>query len=312
MNALLDLIRRHKSGVPVGIYSVCSAHPLVLEAALCLARRTGTVALIEATSNQVNQDGGYTGMRPAGFRERVLALASAVGLPHDHVVLGGDQGPAAYLETGIEALQMMLASGIHAALAQGSLSPAELTFAFLGLPAYGEDSRLLGILDRAASPALSLDRYRCANDMVSGWAGALGGRDGINIVAGTRSIAYGEFAGRSARAGDSQAQSLFDAAAYELAALVHSVRDKLNPPAHLSLPVSYSGGMFHFGDLVLDPLRAVLSGTGREHEFAAPRMSPGAGAALYAAKLSGALVTSTAIAELTRQLGAPKADGPLP
>jgi D-tagatose-1,6-bisphosphate aldolase subunit GatZ/KbaZ len=94
MNALLDLVRRHKSGVPEGIYSVCSAHPLVLEAALRLAQRTGGVALIEATSNQVNQEGGYTGMRPAMFRERVHALATAVGLPHDRVVLGGDHlGP---------------------------------------------------------------------------------------------------------------------------------------------------------------------------------------------------------------------------
>jgi D-tagatose-1,6-bisphosphate aldolase subunit GatZ/KbaZ len=94
MNAMLDLVHRHKSGVPVGIYSVCSAHPLVLEAALRLAHRTGGVALIEATSNQVNQDGGYTGMRPAAFRERVLALASAAGLPHDRVLLGGDHlGP---------------------------------------------------------------------------------------------------------------------------------------------------------------------------------------------------------------------------
>jgi D-tagatose-1,6-bisphosphate aldolase subunit GatZ/KbaZ len=94
MNAMLDLVRRHKSGVPVGIYSVCSAHPLVLEAALRLAHRTGGVALIEATSNQVNQDGGYTGMQPAAFRERVLVIASSVGLPHDRVVLGGDHlGP---------------------------------------------------------------------------------------------------------------------------------------------------------------------------------------------------------------------------
>ncbi|HLZ99355.1 MAG TPA: D-tagatose-bisphosphate aldolase, class II, non-catalytic subunit [Steroidobacteraceae bacterium] len=94
MNPMLDLIRSHKSGVPVGIYSVCSAHPLVMEAALRLAHRTGGVALIEATSNQVNQDGGYTGMRPAQFRERVLALANVVGLPHDRVVLGGDHlGP---------------------------------------------------------------------------------------------------------------------------------------------------------------------------------------------------------------------------
>ncbi len=94
MKAMLDLVRRHKSGDPVGIYSVCSAHPMVIEAALRLARRTGGMALIEATSNQVNQDGGYTGMRPAGFRERVLALAGAVGLPRDRVVLGGDHlGP---------------------------------------------------------------------------------------------------------------------------------------------------------------------------------------------------------------------------
>jgi D-tagatose-1,6-bisphosphate aldolase subunit GatZ/KbaZ len=97
MNAMLDLVRRHESGVPTGIYSVCSAHPFVLQASLRLARRTGSMALIEATSNQVNQDGGYTGMRPADFRERVLSLASAVGLPHDRVVLGGDHlGPNAW------------------------------------------------------------------------------------------------------------------------------------------------------------------------------------------------------------------------
>jgi D-tagatose-1,6-bisphosphate aldolase subunit GatZ/KbaZ len=95
MKVMLDLIRRHKSGDPVGIYSVCSAHPLVLEAALRLARDSGEgVALIEATSNQVNQDGGYTGMRPAGFRDRVFELANAVGLPQHRVLLGGDHlGP---------------------------------------------------------------------------------------------------------------------------------------------------------------------------------------------------------------------------
>ena len=94
MSVMLDLVHRHKSGVPVGIYSVCSAHPVVLEATLRLAQDAGSTALIESTSNQVNQDGGYTGMRPADFRERVLSIATAVGLPHDRVVLGGDHlGP---------------------------------------------------------------------------------------------------------------------------------------------------------------------------------------------------------------------------
>ncbi|MEA3182533.1 MAG: D-tagatose,6-bisphosphate aldolase subunit GatZ/KbaZ [Gammaproteobacteria bacterium] len=94
MNAMLDLVRRHQSGEHVGIYAVCSAHPLVLEAAMRLAKRTGSLTLVEATSNQVNQDGGYTDMRPADFRERLLSIATKVGLPHDRVVLGGDHlGP---------------------------------------------------------------------------------------------------------------------------------------------------------------------------------------------------------------------------
>ncbi|MFM2287489.1 MAG: hypothetical protein RL684_632 [Pseudomonadota bacterium] len=94
MNLLVDRIRRHKAGEAVGVYSVCSAHPLVLRNALALARQRGTFALIESTSNQVNQDGGYTGLRPAQFRELVLRLAAEAGLPAAQVVLGGDHlGP---------------------------------------------------------------------------------------------------------------------------------------------------------------------------------------------------------------------------
>ncbi|HJS89229.1 MAG TPA: D-tagatose-bisphosphate aldolase, class II, non-catalytic subunit [Steroidobacteraceae bacterium] len=97
MKALLELVRRHRRGEPVGIYSVCSAHPLVLRAALEHARSSGGHALIEATSNQVNQEGGYTGLRPAQFRDRVLGLADASGLPRERVLLGGDHlGPNAW------------------------------------------------------------------------------------------------------------------------------------------------------------------------------------------------------------------------
>ena len=58
MQRVLQLIRRHKSGEAVGIYSVCSAHPRVLESALLLAKARHSAVLIEATSNQVNQFGG--------------------------------------------------------------------------------------------------------------------------------------------------------------------------------------------------------------------------------------------------------------
>jgi D-tagatose-1,6-bisphosphate aldolase subunit GatZ/KbaZ len=114
MKAMLDLIARHKSGAAVGIYSVCSAHPVVLEATLRLAARTQGMALIEATSNQVNQDGGYTGMRPAAFRERVYALADSAGLARERVILGGDHlGPNAWQK--LDAATAMAKAGVMVA-----------------------------------------------------------------------------------------------------------------------------------------------------------------------------------------------------
>lgn len=111
------------------------------------------------------------------------------------------EGSAYYLEIGLDSLGAMLARGIDLTLRQAALTASQLTFAFLGLPAYGEDSELLGRLDTVASPMLAAQRYRCGNDMVCAWAGALACRDGINMVAGTGSIAYGEYLGRKARAG---------------------------------------------------------------------------------------------------------------
>ncbi|MDY6922371.1 MAG: D-tagatose-bisphosphate aldolase, class II, non-catalytic subunit [Pseudomonadota bacterium] len=95
MKAMLDLVARHKSGQACGVYSVCSAHPLVIEAAFVHALEAGVdVVLIEATCNQVNQDGGYTGMTPDMFRDFVHAIARKAGPPEDRVLLGGDHlGP---------------------------------------------------------------------------------------------------------------------------------------------------------------------------------------------------------------------------
>jgi D-tagatose-1,6-bisphosphate aldolase subunit GatZ/KbaZ len=96
-NPLLDVVQRHKAGEAVGVTSVCSAHPLVLEAAVLHARDNGTAVLIEATSNQVDQFGGYTGMRPADFRDLVHGMVDRCGLPRDRLVLGGDHlGPNAW------------------------------------------------------------------------------------------------------------------------------------------------------------------------------------------------------------------------
>ena len=94
VNWLAETIRRHKAGEPVGIYSVCSAHPTVVQAAIAQAAADGSHVLIEATSNQVDQFGGYTGLRPAEFRDLVFGIADASGFARERVVLGGDHlGP---------------------------------------------------------------------------------------------------------------------------------------------------------------------------------------------------------------------------
>ncbi|WAF98430.1 tagatose-bisphosphate aldolase subunit KbaZ [Aeromonas dhakensis] len=94
MKSMLDLVAQHKQGEQVGIYAVCSAHPLVLEAALRLAAQGDQLLLVEATSNQVDQFGGYTGMTPADFRDLLHRLAAECRFPVQRLVLGGDHlGP---------------------------------------------------------------------------------------------------------------------------------------------------------------------------------------------------------------------------
>ena len=300
-------------------------------------------------------------------------------------------GSAYYLESGFDALQAMLAAGIQATLQQAGIAASALEFAFLGLPAYGEDRALLSRLDGVAADVLPAGRYRCDNDVVCGWAGALAAGDGINIVAGTGSIAYGELQGRGARGGgwgelfsdegsaywiaregltlfsrmsdgrapraalydlvrehfrldadldvcaavygppaltrsglaalaplvaraaregDAQARRLFERAAQELAAVVDAVRDRLDVPPETLLPVSYSGGMFRLAGLLQPMLEAALGAGVRRYEFVAPRLSPVAGAALYAAKLSGAALSVASVATLSRSVeGSALGDG---
>jgi len=93
-DVLHALPRSFHSGVHSGITSVCSAHPIVIKSALLHGRDTRTPVLIEATCNQVNQDGGYTGMTPADFRDFVFRIADEIGCPREQIILGGDHlGP---------------------------------------------------------------------------------------------------------------------------------------------------------------------------------------------------------------------------
>lgn len=119
-DAFLALPRAHDDGRRPGIASICSAHPLVIEAALIEARDAGAVPCIEATCNQVNQDGGYTGMSPAEFRGLVFGIADRVGVPHDAILLGGDHlGPNPWRDRMAEKAMEKAVAMTHAYAAAG-------------------------------------------------------------------------------------------------------------------------------------------------------------------------------------------------
>ena len=320
----------------------------------------------------------YLGVDGGGSKTRFLLTDE-----HGNVLGTHTAGSAYHLEIGLDALEAMLAHGIASTLQQAAVAPSELTFAFLGLPAYGEDRSLQARLDAAPAAALPTGRYRCGNDVVCGWAGALAGSDGINIVAGTGSIAYGEYGGRSARAGgwgelfsdegsahwlareglrlfsrmsdgrsprgalhgilrrhfslqddldlcaaiygksmaqrsqlaqlsrlvaeaanagDPAAGALFTQAATELADIVDAVRDQLQVPAGLDLPLSYSGGLFQLSKLLLEPFQAALAARAHRYRLSAARLPPDAGAALQAARVAGTPLAASSIAALEARL----------
>lgn len=106
-----------------------------------------------------------------------------------------------YFNEGIGLVESVLSRGVRAVCDTAGLTPESLAYSFIAIPCYGEASADLPELDAIPGRVLGTDRYACGNDMVCGWAGSLGGGDGINIVAGTGSIAYGERAGTRRRAG---------------------------------------------------------------------------------------------------------------
>jgi N-acetylglucosamine kinase-like BadF-type ATPase len=285
----------------------------------------------------------------------------------------------AHLADGLEAARARLTEGVAAVLVKAQASPDDIGYAFVGLPAYGEDGAVTAALDALPAGVLATGRFRCGNDMVCSWAGSLACADGISVIAGTGSMAYGEYAGRQARcggwgeligdegsaywiaregmnlfsrmsdgrtatgplyrlvrerlalendlylcsriygacadrrdafaqfarlvhesaqAGDAEAASIFVRGAGELVACVVAVHRSLGAPTDAALPVSHSGGVFDNAPAMVGAFRDGLSAAPVRLRYVAPRFPPAVGAALHAARLSGAALSAAAIEKL--------------
>ncbi len=121
MDAMRSMLAKRKQGMKyAGIPSFCTASDLVIEACLKQAMRFDDYVLVEATANQVNQFGGYTGMKPADYRDFVYKIADGIGFPKDKIILGGDHlGPLTWqnepekdaMEKSIELVKLFVLAG---------------------------------------------------------------------------------------------------------------------------------------------------------------------------------------------------------
>lgn len=146
---------------------------------------------MSSTADQV-----FLGVDGGGTKTAFALLAG------DGTVLGtATAGSCYYLGQSIDLVEDVLRTGITTICRAADRTPDEITYAFVALPGYGEVSADVATLDAIPGRVLGHQRYRCDNDMVAGWAGSLGAVDGVNVIAGTGSMTYGEHAGRRLRVG---------------------------------------------------------------------------------------------------------------
>ncbi|MFC1483595.1 D-tagatose-bisphosphate aldolase, class II, non-catalytic subunit [Candidatus Neomarinimicrobiota bacterium] len=117
---ITNVVASQAAGQSVGIYSVCSANRYAIEAAMLQALKDGSPVLIEATSNQVDQFGGYTGMTPDQFATYVHGIAQAMNFPAGKILLGGDHlGPNRWQRQNAEEAMSKARELVHAYVAAG-------------------------------------------------------------------------------------------------------------------------------------------------------------------------------------------------
>lgn len=287
-------------------------------------------------------------------------LADHTGRVLSHLISPGCN----YAFLGEAGFRDLISGSIRHLLTEGGITAEDVTSAMLSLTVYGEVPGTEELFPAILRESLPHSPLWIANDSVAGWGGSLAGRPGINIVAGTGSVAYGEdpsgkgcrvggwslffadegscswvarqlitefvkqsdgrhprsalyrelrqelglendmyFSGylqtdvrqdssllaklqlvalRAAEQGDQAAIAIYRRVAEELTETARAIRDQLDFPAGEPVAVSYSGGLFRAGAVILEPFRACMEENG--FTIAEPRYSPVLGALILAAR----------------------------
>lgn len=276
----------------------------------------------------------YMGIDGGGTKTAFVLANDEGTMIGEHVCEG-----ISYKQIGIEGVVKVVSEAVASLCGEHQVEKADLSIC-IGLPNYGESKTSDGKVEMLLKAALAPAKTAVVNDCEVGLAGAFGIEPGINIVAGTGSIAFGRNASRevarsggwsesfsdegscrwmgmktmeyfskesdgrlpkgalhtlvkehfqveddfdvidifeesylpyrskvaslqrvlfeAAKAGDLSAISLYEQAASELTAIILAVHGKLWKTDEVCR-ISYSGGLFKTGDMILTPLKEKLS-----------------------------------------------------
>ncbi len=279
--------------------------------------------------------GWYIGIDGGGTK-----TAFCIGKDDKKVAYSLRRSGCSYLEIGAERVVELITEGVNSLLTEAGITAADCSGCCIGLPCYGENQKMDIILEDKLTKALAPIPVYIVNDGVVGWAGSLECGEGVHLVAGTGSMAFGKgvddtiirtggwceffgdegscywvgrqvmslfskqadgrvpksalydiikadynltedfeiidiiinyiaphrekvaafqmYAQKAAEAGDTSAADLYAKAADELAQIVMGIVNQLRWSSN-EVTVSYFGGLFKAGDLILTPLKEKLS-----------------------------------------------------
>ncbi|MCL2486900.1 MAG: ATPase, partial [Oscillospiraceae bacterium] len=143
----------------------------------------------------------YIGVDGGGTKTLFALAGEDMEIIATHTCAGGS-----YKDKGVAAVVDMLHGGVLRLLSESSVVPSiaigDIAGICFGLPCFGESAEGDRLLSAELTKRFWGTPIAVVNDSEVGWAGSLGMNPGVNIVAGTGSIAFGRDAsGRTARCG---------------------------------------------------------------------------------------------------------------
>ena len=133
-----------------------------------------------------------------GGTKTAFALSAADGVPIQTLATTG----CSYQVLGVEAVVNILRKDTARLLSQAGVEWSDCAGCCIGLPCYGENPEIDSFIVKQMEKAFAPVPVHIVNDAEVGWAGSLECHEGIHVVAGTGSIAFGRGCdGQSARSG---------------------------------------------------------------------------------------------------------------